>query len=92
MNEEAAETLALEALAWIASDEARLIGFLRITGLTPEGLRGKAGDRSTLIAVIDFLMGRESDLLDCCQDLEMDPAQPARARMALAGRPERDFG
>lgn len=92
MQEEAAETLALEALAWIAMDEPRLIAFLRLTGLTPEGLRAKAAERSTLIAVIDFLMGRESDLLDCCTDLEIDPALPARARMALAGRPERDFG
>ncbi len=91
MTEDAAETLALEALGWIAADEARLIAFLRLTGLSPENLRAEAGARTTLIAVIDFLMGREADLVECCTDLELDPAIPARARMALAGRPERDF-
>ncbi|MGB1088240.1 MAG: DUF3572 family protein, partial [Alphaproteobacteria bacterium] len=62
----------------------RLIAFLRLTGMTPSDLRANAGARTTLVAVLDFLMGRESDLLDCCASLNVPPEMPARARQTLS--------
>ena len=35
-------TLALQALAWLASDEERLVRFLNLSGMTPRGLRATA--------------------------------------------------
>ena len=46
-------TVALQALAWLASDEERLVRFLNLSGLTPGGLRRTATEPASLGAVLD---------------------------------------
>lgn len=86
MIEDSAETLALQALGWIAADEDRLVAFLRLSGLSIDELQAKAGQRSTLIGVLEFLLSRESDLLACMEELGEQPTAPARAHRTLTGQ------
>ncbi len=82
---EAAEVLALGALAWISRDE-RLAGrLLALTGVTPVDLRNGVGDAEFLGFVLDFLLADEEALLAYAAAAGLDPAQVMRARAALPG-------
>jgi hypothetical protein len=51
-----AETLALRALGFLASDGDGLVRMLTLSGLDLEDLRARAGDSELLAAVLDFLL------------------------------------
>ena len=72
-TEEGAEILALQALGWLAGDEARLDRFLALSGLDGATLRAEAGNRDTLRAVMDFLLADEELLLDFCEVAQIPP-------------------
>ncbi|MEX2299140.1 MAG: DUF3572 domain-containing protein [Dongiaceae bacterium] len=80
-----AETLALIALAYVASDDALLPRFLALSGLDLDDLRARAQDPVMLGAVLDFLMAHEPDLIAFAEAQEILPAAVARARRALPG-------
>jgi hypothetical protein len=75
--------LALRALVWTLSDEARASRLLALTGLTAERLRAGITDRSVLAAVVGFLEDFEPDLLECAEYLDCSPADLVAARKAL---------
>ena len=54
------ETIALEALTFVAGDAVELGRFLALSGLSPGDLRRKAGDLDTLRSVIDYVLGHEA--------------------------------
>ena len=56
MTEEMAETVALQALAWLVADQELVDVFLGRTGASIEDLRANAGSRETSMAVLDFLV------------------------------------
>ena len=70
--------LALSALAWILSDDARAARLLALTGLTAEDLRARIGDPALHEAVFAFLEAYQPDLLACAEALAVAPAQLAR--------------
>jgi hypothetical protein len=72
-TEEGAEILALQALGWLAGDEARLSRFLALSGLDPATLRATADHRDTQRAVMDFLLSDEELLLDFCEIAQIRP-------------------
>ena len=78
-----AETVALRALGWALSDEARAGRFLALTGLTPEMLRARIHDPLLLAAGIRFLEAHEPDLIACAEFLELEPLQLIEARSFL---------
>ena len=80
-----AEILASRALDWLCQDAARLGAFMGATGIGPATLRHSAGEPEVLLAVLDFLMADEAQLLACCTDLDLPPEAPAAARSALPG-------
>ena len=80
---EQAMVTALQALAWTLEDPARGRRLLDLTGLTPEQLRGGAGDRGVLAALLDFLAGHEPDLIACAEALGIGPAALVAARDRL---------
>lgn len=86
--QDAAETIALQALAHIAADEDRIAAFLALTGLSVDELRKAAGDAHVLGGVLDFLLGDEASLLAFCETHDMAPDMPGRARRALPGGEE----
>ena len=75
--------LALGALGWALSEDARAQRLLALTGLTPEDLRVRIGDPGLLAAVLGFLEAYEPDLLACADALEASPANLVEARRKL---------
>ena len=77
------EALALGALSWTLSDDARASRLVALTGLTPAGMRDRLGDRDFLAEVLRFLEGHEPDLVACADALGVPPAALVAAREAL---------
>lgn len=78
------ETIALEALGWVLTDEGRADRLLALTGLTPDALRDGLGDRAVLAAVLEFLAGHEADLVAAAVALDLPPEEISGAARALA--------
>jgi hypothetical protein len=81
------ETLALQALAWLAGEPEELERFMALSGVDRDALRARASDPDMLAAVLDYLMGHEPTLLSFCQAAGIAPTAPARARAALPDAP-----
>jgi uncharacterized protein DUF3572 len=77
------QALALRALGWALSDQARAERLLALTGLTPDDLRTRVGEPSLLAAILRFLEAHEPDLLACAEALEVAPTQLVEARRRL---------
>ena len=77
------QTLALAALGWVLSDEARADRLLSLTGLTPEALREGLANPAMLGAVLEFLKGHEPDLLAAADALGVEPSQLVAAAREL---------
>jgi len=84
-----AETVALQALAFLAADDERLEQFLALTGMAPDQLRAglseSAGRAAILGAVLDHLLGWEALLLDFAAEAGLPPESIPRLRRHLPG-------
>ena len=78
-----AEAVALRALGWTLSDDARASRLLALTGLTPEALRARLGEPALLAAMLRFLESHEPDLLACAEAIGATPLQLVEARRRL---------
>ncbi|MEQ8745712.1 DUF3572 family protein [Pyruvatibacter sp.] len=85
MNSEDAQILALRALTFLAEDQQRIEGFLRMTGTQPADLRQFAQTEEGLAAILDYLLGNERLLLEFTGSEQCPDDAPARARRALPG-------
>jgi hypothetical protein len=79
------ETLALQALAFIAGDDDRLERFIGLTGIDHAQLRVLAQNPAGLGAVLDYLLGWEPLLLEFAAAHELKPESIATARRRLPG-------
>jgi hypothetical protein len=86
MQPDAAETLALRALAWAAADGAALAEFLTRSGLELDDLRARAADPELLAAFMDFVLTGDKILTAVCAAEGLDPGELQDARRALPGR------
>jgi hypothetical protein len=77
------ETLALSALGWTLSDEARAQRLLALTGLDPAALRGRIGEPGLLASVLAFLEAHEPDLVGAAEALGVPPSALVDARRRL---------
>ena len=82
------ETLALQALAFIAGDDDRLERFIGLTGVDPASLRNIAHDPAGLGAVLDYLLGWEPLLIEFAEAHALKPESVALARRKLPGSTE----
>lgn len=80
-NDDAA--LALGALGWTLSDDARAARLLALTGVTPDDLRASLEEPGFLAAVLRFLEGHEPDLVACADALGVKPIRLVQAREEL---------
>jgi len=85
MNKEQAETLAIQALSWLASDEETLGQFLSMTGAAPGDLRARAVEPEFLGFVLDFIMRDDETILGFCSAVGATPEGVQRARSELGG-------
>jgi hypothetical protein len=77
------EAVALGALSWVLSDDARAERFLALTGLTPADLRARLDEREMLAAVLRFIEAHEPDLLAASDMLGLPPGAIPEARRRL---------
>ena len=85
MDRSTAESLALQALAFIAADADHLARFMAETGVAEEDLRARAAEPMLLAGVLDFLLADEARLLGFCKRTGFAPERPSRARALLPG-------
>ena len=85
MQQEPAQVLALQALAWLAADDELFPVFLNATGASAADLRARAGDAEFLGAVLDFLMMDDAWVIAFCDQHALPYTLPQQARAALPG-------
>src|ERR1700733_5917541 len=90
-SREAAEMVAIQALAFIAEEPERMGAFLSVTGIAPDASRAAAREPDFLAGVLEHMLGDESLLIAFADSAGIDPAGIARARHALGGEWERDL-
>lgn len=88
VDPEGAETIALEALRFLASDPARLTRFMSLSGLDGAGLRALASSSEGLAAVLDYLLRDESLMLVFSAETTVAPERISAAHARLAGGAE----
>ena len=91
ISAQSAETLALAALAFILTDDDRLMAFLGATGLGADEIRERAGEADFLAGVMDFLLADEALLLAFTEDQVIAPDLPLRLRRYLPGGAQMEF-
>ena len=79
-----ASTLALAALGWCLEDEDRAARFLSLTGLDPDSLRARLGERGLQASVVEFLANYEPDMIRCAEALAVTPEELAQAGRELS--------
>src|SRR5215467_14233189 len=84
-SREAAESLAVQALNFLATEPARLARFLALSGLEPASIRAAAAESGFLAGVLAHLGEQESLLREFAAEAGVTPAQVDRARRLLAG-------
>jgi hypothetical protein len=85
LDREAAETIAVQALGFLAGEPERFLRFLTLTGLTIEDVRARAGSPDLLAAVLSHLTGDESLLLIFTAETHVAPETVAPALALLQG-------
>lgn len=78
-----AAAIALHALAWILSDDARAERLLVLTGLDADDLRTRATEPAVLAATLAFLESHEPDLVGCADAIGHPPQALVAARQRL---------
>lgn len=82
---DSAETLALQALGWLASNDDLLPSFLASTGASESDLRERASDPFFLGGVLDFLMMDDAWVIGFCDGISLPYERIIQARAALPG-------
>ena len=85
MQLERAETVALNALNWLLSNDDLRPLFLNASGADEAALRSAANDPSQSVAVLDFLAMEDSWIIEFCDSLGLEYTEPLRARSVLSG-------
>ena len=85
IGQEYAETVALQALAWLVGNDALLPVFLGATGASVADLQPRAADPCFLASVLDFLLMDDAWVMAFCAESGLPNEAPMRARAALPG-------
>lgn len=88
LSVDAAEELAISALAYLAGNPDALGRFLSLSGIGPADLRAAAREPGFLAGVLEFFLADESLLLSFVEEAKVRPTMIAAARHALAGESE----
>jgi len=83
--EQMAETVAIQALGWMAGNDEVLGLFMGASGASVDDLRAGAGDPAFLGALLDFLMQEDAWVVAFCDAAGLPYDAPMRARAALPG-------
>ena len=90
LTRDEAETLAIQAVAFLAGQEDHFLRFVALTGTSVDTVRESLGDAAVLGAVLDFVLADEALVVAFCAASGLAPDLPARARRLLPGAPVED--
>lgn len=82
----AAEQLAIQALAFLASDTQELGRFLALTGIEPSEIRAAAQQQGFLAGVLEYICAHEPLLLALVRDGSLKPSEIERALETISGK------
>jgi Protein of unknown function (DUF3572) len=85
VQQESAHVIALQALAWIVSDDDRLSALMSESGIDPSSLRSHASDPVVLGAVLDHLLRDDHAVMAFCEAQGLPYTAPLSARALLPG-------
>jgi len=85
MSQDAAESIALRCLAWLAGNDELLPVFLGATGASVSDLRDGAQDPEFLGSVLDFVLMDDAWVMAFCAAEGLENTAPMMARAALPG-------
>ena len=85
MRQDLAESVAQDALIWLAGDEDLMPVFLGATGAVPEDLRRAMQDPVFLGSVLDFILMDDGWIRRFCDAFNHAYSTPQLARQALPG-------
>ncbi|SMO50168.1 DUF3572 domain-containing protein [Ruegeria faecimaris] len=88
ISAQSAETLALNALAWLVGNDDLLPVFLGSTGASVQDIKDRAAEPEFLGSVLDFLMLDDSWVVEFCDVNSVPYDQPGQARALLSGGAE----
>lgn len=88
MKQEIAETIAVEAVTWIARDGDLLEVFMGASGASAGEIRERLADPEFLVAVLDFLLMDDAWVTGFCDSVGRPYDAPLHARAALPGGEE----
>ncbi len=80
---DAAESVAIQALTFLAADPVQLDRFLSLTGLDLASIRSAATQQGFLAGVLDHIASDESLLIAFASHVELPPLEVERARAVL---------
>ena len=84
-SREPAETLAIQALSYLAQDPEQLSRFLVLSGIDPGAIRAAAAQPEFLAGVLAYLAQDETLLVRFAAEAGVPPGAVERARALLAG-------
>ena len=84
-SRETAETIALQALAWLAANEELLPSFMGASGIGVDDLRHRATDADFLASVLDFILMEDAWVTGFCDAQNLPYAALIAVRQALPG-------
>ncbi|MAQ84910.1 MAG: hypothetical protein CMH12_16920 [Maritimibacter sp.] len=85
MKQEQAETLAVQALGWIAASDDLMPVFMGATGISIDDIRARASEPEFLASVLDFLLMDDAWITGFCDTAGQPYDAVMRARAALPG-------
>lgn len=83
--QEAAETLAIQCVAWMAEQDDMLNHFANATGVTQSEIRERVQDSDFLASVLDFLMMEDAWVVNFCTQHNVPNEAVMQARQNLPG-------
>jgi len=85
MNQDHASTIALGAIVFIVGDETLRSRFMALSGSDVDDIRARINETDFQAAALDFLLGHEPDLMAFCENNNLAPDLPLKAKQILAG-------
>ncbi len=82
-RQEAAETLALQALTWLVENDDLLPLFLGSTGASAADIAANAGQPDFLGSVLDFILADDAWVVAFCDTVSLPYDAPMKARAWL---------
>lgn len=85
MTPERAQTIALQALAWLVGNDELCPVFLGASGLSSDELRQRAAESDLQASVLEFITMDDAWVIAFCDTAGLKYDQPLQARYALPG-------